>query len=86
MTALLCPPRAQHVPTKWLRLPCLQNFRFLVGKFDGIMGMAFKNISVGGDPGVPGAGPTPVFLTMVQQGIVALLVATLALDGTLNGG
>ena len=48
--------------------------------------MAFKNISVGGDPGVPGAGPTPVFLTMVQQGIVALLVATLALDGTLNGG
>ena len=33
------------------------------------MGMAFQNISVGGDPGVPGAGPLPVFLNMVKQGL-----------------
>lgn len=47
----------------------VNNFRFLIGKFDGIMGMAFQNISVGGDPGVPGAGPLPVFLNMVKQGL-----------------
>lgn len=48
----------------------VNNFRFLVGKFDGIMGMAFPSISVGGDPGVPGAGPLPGFFEMVEQGLV----------------
>lgn len=48
----------------------INNFRFLVGKFDGIMGMAFQTISVGGNPGRPGAGPLPVFMQADKEGLV----------------
>lgn len=43
---------------------------FLVGKFDGILGMAYPSISVGGKPERPGAGPPPVFFSAVAQGLV----------------